>query len=154
MLHMAHNPFEHLPESLARIPNLKIDHPKRALLEDVSYRSDNPDPTNETLFSLAPALQASLAGAVAANSDDPNERTFIKEEARLTVFAIPCDARQEPAPGLSKISGVPDLPTDLADPIDDRGLLYRFHAQLVDLAVFGTAAIFSAARRNALFLRE
>ncbi|TXI46372.1 MAG: DUF1963 domain-containing protein [Lysobacter sp.] len=129
------NRFVSLPKNLANIPKLDVDHPKRALFQDVGYRSKNAASIDESLFDLSrhPALGARLEKALDTVSDDVQLKRMALE---CSTYALYAESESVAAPvplGGSKTGGAPHLPVDVAHPMDRNGLLSLFLAQ-IDLA--------------------
>lgn len=129
------NRFVSLPQSLANIPKLDVDHPKRALFQDIGYRSKSSAAIDESLFDLScrPELRARLEDALDTVSDDAQLKRMTLECSTYALYAE-SEPVAGPVPlGRSKTGGAPHLPADMAHPMDRNGLLSVFLAQ-IDLA--------------------
>lgn len=129
------NRFVSLPKNLANIPKLDVDHPKRALFQNVGYRSKNSAKIDESLFDLSrhPALSARLEEALDTVSDDAQLKRMALACSTYALYAESEPVAAPVALGRSKTGGAPHLPSDMAHPMDRNGLLSLFLAQ-IDLA--------------------
>lgn len=129
------NRFVSLPKSLANVSKLGVDHPKRALFQDIGYRSKNSAAIDESSFDLSrrPELRARLEKALDTVSDDAQLKRMALECSTHALYAESEPVAAPVALGRSKTGGTPHLPVDMAHPMDRNGLLSLFLAQ-IDLA--------------------
>ncbi len=131
-LNIVGNKFKELPKNLSNISSVKIDRKHKKLYMDLSYKSKNSNPINESIYDLSnyPKEKAELEKSILQIPELAEFKDLIVDCSSIATFLISNIDNKEISLGTSKVGGSPDLPKNWQHPANKNGLLYIFHAQI------------------------
>ncbi|TPN86786.1 DUF1963 domain-containing protein [Aquimarina algicola] len=132
MINIEGNYFKKIPKSITAVPSIKVDRKYQKLFMDTSYRSNNPDPIDESLFDLSyyPEEKIKLKNAIESIPEVTECSDLILDYTTMATYLMPDKEDKNIAVGASKVGGNPDLPKTWEHPKSNKGSLYVFHAQI------------------------
>jgi len=126
------NKFTELPKKLNSIFSVDVERKYKKMYMDLSYKSKNLDPIDETLFNLFnyPDEKLQLDKEILAIPELNHFKNLITDYSTMATYLILEKNKVDIPIGSSKVGGSPDLPRSWKHPTNKNGLFYIFHAQI------------------------